>query len=381
MTAQPLNIQIYLRGGGTLEALARDLAIRHARHPAYANLVLLKYDQINSPMDNPVVRECRGLILDEADDWRIVARAYEKFFNYGEPNAPVIDWTTARIQEKVDGTLCIFYHYDSKWHVATTGTPDAGGRVHNGERIFRDLIWETARQYEMQLLSPQHCYLFELTSPYNRVVVPHEQPGLTLLGIRQTDNGAWVPLEQAHSYISGSVPVVQEFAFNSLAAVLSSLENINPLEQEGYVVVDGAGNRVKVKHPRYVALHLLKESFNLRAYVEVLRAGETPELLTYFPEIGAEYAPVRAAYETLAMEIDADYSRLRSLDTQKEFAQAALKTRCSAALFAIRAGDCRDARDYLSRRATVASVMRLLGLKEEPQAANKNAIEGEFSSS
>ncbi len=375
MTAEPLDIQTerqmeiqaYLRGSGMLEELARDLAIRHTRHPEYLNLILFKYDQINSPMDNALVQECRGLILNETANWRVVARAYSKFFNYGEPNAPAIEWATARVQEKVDGTLCIFYHYNNLWHVATTGTPDAGGRVHNGERIFRDLIWETARNYQLELLSSAHCYLFELTSPYNRVVVPHEQSSLTLLGIRQTDNGDWIALEQASQYVSGSVPVVREFAFDSLAALFASLENINPLEQEGYVVVDGADNRIKVKHPRYVALHLLKESFNVRAYIEVLRAGETPELLTYFPEIGAEYAPIRAAYESLAEEIDSDYARLQPLSTQKEFAQSALKTRCSAALFAIRAGDCRDARDYLSRRASVVSVMRLLGLKEEPQ--------------
>ena len=141
--------------------------------PHVPELVLFKYDQINSPMENPIVQECRGIILDEADDWRVIARPFTKFYNYGEPNAAPIDWTTARVQEKVDGSLCAFYHYKGDWHVATTGTPDAGGRVHNGERLFRDLIWETAQKHELRMLSPAHTYLFELTSPYNRVVVPH----------------------------------------------------------------------------------------------------------------------------------------------------------------------------------------------------------------
>ena len=128
-------------------------------------------------------------------------------------------------------------------------------------------------------------------------------------------------------------------------------------------MVDGQGQRIKVKHPRYVALHLLRESAHPRAYVEVLQAGETPELLTYFPELGVEYAPIRSAYEALIAEIDADYARLCGLETQKDFAQAALQTRCSAALFNIRAAKCADARDYLSHAQT-AMVMRLLGLKE-----------------
>jgi hypothetical protein len=54
-------------------------------------------------MHEPIVRESRGVILDEADDWRVVARAFDKFFNYGESGADEIDWGTARVQEKVDG--------------------------------------------------------------------------------------------------------------------------------------------------------------------------------------------------------------------------------------------------------------------------------------
>ena len=369
-----LHLQTYLREGGTLEALTRDLAIRPARHATYPNLVLFKYDQINSPMDHPVVQECRGIILDEADDWRVVARPFTKFYNYGEPNAAPIDWTTARVQEKVDGSLCAFYHYQGAWHVATTGTPDAGGHVHNGDRLFRDLIWQTAESHQLELLSKAHTYLFELTSPYNRVVVPHNEARLTLLGIRHVETGAWVALEDAGLYLTGNTPIVREFAFDSFASILASFEHLDPLTQEGYVVVDGQGQRVKVKHPRYVALHLLRESANPRAYVEVLQAGETPELLTYFPELGKEYAPIRATYEALIEEIEADYARLRHTEAQRDFAQAALQTRCSAALFNIRAEKCADARDYLSRAQT-AMVMRLLGLKED-KSKEENLKEG-----
>ena len=63
MTAEPLDrqtenqmeIQAYLCGGGTLEDLARELAICHTRHPEYPNLILFKYDQINGPMNNALM--------------------------------------------------------------------------------------------------------------------------------------------------------------------------------------------------------------------------------------------------------------------------------------------------------------------------------------
>lgn len=368
MTAVQLTIQRYLRAEGTLDTLARDYAVKSVRHDAHPHLVLLKYDQIASPMEEPLVRECRGIVVDEADDWRVVGRGFDKFFNYGEPNAAEIDWSTARVQEKVDGTLCLFYHYKT-WHVATTGFPDARGRANLLPMTFGELIWQTADEARIRLLSPEHSYLFELTSPHTRVVVQHSETRLTLLAIRHTPTGCWVPLSEAAGLLTGNVDVVREYPLNSFAAIQETFASLDPLAQEGYVVVDGDGNRVKVKHPRYVAIHHLMDSSGPRRYVEMLRSGETPELLTYFPELESELAPVRTAYEALQAEIDADYARLKEIDTQKEFALEALKTRCSAALFAIRAGQCASATEYLARRAQLPYVLRLLGVKEESAAA------------
>lgn len=63
-----LLVQDNLKTGlHTLDSLNRDLGISATRHSQHQNLVLLKYDQIESPMDNPIVQECRGLVLDEAN--------------------------------------------------------------------------------------------------------------------------------------------------------------------------------------------------------------------------------------------------------------------------------------------------------------------------
>jgi hypothetical protein len=86
-----------------LDALAERFAIRARRHGAFPHLVQLKYSQVFSPMSEPIVRECRGLIVDESDGWRVVCRAYDKFFNLGEPNAHPIDWTTAKVTTSSTG--------------------------------------------------------------------------------------------------------------------------------------------------------------------------------------------------------------------------------------------------------------------------------------
>lgn len=69
-------------------------------------------------------------------------------------------------------------------------------------------------------------------------------------------------------------------------------------------------------------------------------------------------------------EVERDYEALRGIETQKDFAMKATKTRCSAALFMLRAGKTPSVRDYFAG-VPVDSVMNLLGYKadERGQAA------------
>ena len=55
-------------------------------------------------MGSPLVAECRGIILDEQDDWRVVSYPFDKFFNYNESKAAVLDWSQGvDVYEKLDG--------------------------------------------------------------------------------------------------------------------------------------------------------------------------------------------------------------------------------------------------------------------------------------
>jgi hypothetical protein len=100
-----LVIQNFLRSGYSFDELSDKYAIDAKRHSVYNNLVLFKYNQIESPFSEQIVRECRGIILDENDNWNVVCQSMSKFFNLGEGHAATIDWTTARVQCKVDGCL------------------------------------------------------------------------------------------------------------------------------------------------------------------------------------------------------------------------------------------------------------------------------------
>lgn len=85
-----LEVVKYLLSGKTLADLQAKYSVTPRRHGKFPNLVLLKYSQINSPMDEPLVQECRGIILDESDHWRPVSVPYFKFFIGIDDLQPVV---------------------------------------------------------------------------------------------------------------------------------------------------------------------------------------------------------------------------------------------------------------------------------------------------
>lgn len=380
MSPPELHIQRFLRDSGAssteqrLATLRSRYAITAKRHGGYPNLVLLKYSQIDSPFAEPIVRECRGIVLDEADDWRVVALAFTKFFNDGEGHAAPIDWSTALVQEKVDGSLCCVYEYRGIWHVATTGTADASGEVHGAGGTFANYFWDTFEAHGGWALDSDDadiCYFFELCGPANRIVVVHEKPHLTLLGARRRST-----LEELHpsqiAWHCPGVPVVREFPLQSIDDIVKSFETLSPLKQEGYVVVDAQFNRVKVKSPGYVALHHAKDGLSPKAFLEIARSGEVSEVLAAFPEFEPMMNDAKARLDEVTAVVDADYERLRAIPEQKAFALEAVKTRCSAALFALRAGKCLTARRFFAEMR-IDALMKLVGLKDAPSAATEAA--------
>ncbi len=354
----PLHTVAFLRQHG-LDELARLFAVRAVRHPAYPNLVLLKYNQIESPMAEPVVQECRGLILDEADGWRPVSVPYRKFFNYAEPNAAPVDWATARVYEKMDGSLMTLFRYADRWHVASRNVPDAGGAAGAAGFSMADLFWRTfhALGYALPPADADRCYMLELMTPQTRIVVQHAAARLVLTGCRRMSDGVELPPESAAEL---GWEVVRTHPLATLADCLSAADAIDPFRAEGYVVCDAAFHRVKVKAPQYVAMAHLKDSLSPRRMLDVVRANESDEFLSYFPELRPTYDAVKAKFDRLCDETDAEYARLAGVTDPRAFAADALKARWSSALFARRSGKCESARAFAAG-ATRQAVERALG--------------------
>jgi len=384
-----LNIQKYLRTEKTPDNLKEDFGINYKRHNKYPNLISFKYNQIDSPKGHPIVMEARGIILDESDNWNIIAHPFNRFFNDGEGFAAKIDWDTARIYEKADGSLCIVYPYDNKWNVASSGMPDASGGINglcldNAEwhprkgvskpipQTFAEYFWQTISLYGNN--TPLHrtpagqiknyCFMFELMGSLNRIVVNHKEPHVVILGARNLQHDYELTPEEVYCLLEKSFPYVKEFPPQDLTTLLSSFEHMSPLSQEGYVVVDAQFNRVKIKHPGYVALHQLKgEEFTPKRCLQLIVAGETSEVLVAFPEFKPLFKRIEQSINDFIFELETEYNKIKNIENQKEFALKAIKTKCSGALFSVRSGKAQSIKEFVIKM-NVNKLMILLGFKD-----------------
>jgi len=340
-----------LRG---LELLTKLYGIHCKQHPKYPELYQFSYDQLESPKSDPIVRECRGLILNSADNWNVVAYPFNRFANNGETWADPINWNDVRVQEKVDGSLMILWNYKGDWNVSTKGSPDAGGNVGDFDFTFANLFWTTFQKYlnaaqdvYMTKFNPAHTYMIEMTSIYNRVVCQYgKDSALTLIGVRSLIDNQELPVWYFKD-IGFPLPVVQEFPLNSLSDIEKAALALDPMHNEGFVVVDGNFNRVKVKSPSYVMIHHMKDGFGQRRIIRLIQLGETSEVLSYFPEYQDLFNEVKDKIDAMILSIEADYDAIKHLTDRKEFALEATKSKNSGVLFALFLSKAKDVREYV----------------------------------
>ena len=73
-----------------IDALTRDYGITVKQYET-ERVAVFNYDMIDSPKTDPIVAECRGLILS-MDDCSVVSRSFDRFFNFGEAGSESFDF-------------------------------------------------------------------------------------------------------------------------------------------------------------------------------------------------------------------------------------------------------------------------------------------------
>jgi T4 RnlA family RNA ligase len=255
------------------------------------NYVMFSYDQISSDFNLKIVQEARGIIFRNGEWEHPVCWAFNKFGNYGESYVPDIDWTTSFVTEKVDGSLIKMW-YDGTWKVSTNGTINAFKAEMSDMMYpsFGDYFDDTLRKYYLNTedflagLKKDLTYMFELVGPYNRVVVPYEEPAIYFLGVRDTYTGEEYICNPVNAELCGVSKLNRPKTYQllTLDECIKATEELG-WDEEGFVVCDANFNRVKVKSPAYVMAHYARNNnvINRKHLIKVVLTNEVDEFLCY----------------------------------------------------------------------------------------------------
>lgn len=239
--------------------------------------VILKYER-DADHNNKIPRECRGLILNW-ETLEVISAPFEKFFNLGEPYAHNdIDISSSTVLEKVDGTCMVMYYYNEKWRVQTLFQIEAEEEINGwtleGHHHFKwsSLFWNTFKKYTddsfLDSLDTDYSYVFELCTPYNKVVVRHEDDKLYFLGQRNKktleevflkDSKLYNVFEKVKTYDYGNIETIQLICDKELTD-----------QEEGFVIVDSGFRKIKMKGREYRERHYDSTVITLPSVVKMV---------------------------------------------------------------------------------------------------------------
>lgn len=294
------------------------------------NYIMFKYSQLNSDFSNPIAQECRGIVLD-INTLDCVCHAFNKFGNYGESYCPELTWNNISVQEKIDGSLMKVWFHNGTWHLSTNGQIDAADSDSSCSAFptFKALFLEALKKYGFtwesftNTLDTNYTYMFELTSPYNRVVIEYFEFSLHFLGARNMITGKETTSITLPDVFISDMP--KRYKLNSLNQIIAAAEALD-WNEEGYVVCDNNFNRVKIKSPKYVMAHYSRTNGNIsrKRLVEIVQKGEIAEFLIYANDYANAITEIQNEIESAAKELTQaaiDIKKSANWQDRKEYAK------------------------------------------------------------
>ena len=342
-----LEVIKYLKNN-TLTLLCSEFKIKSHRHAQYPNLIQLHY-QAYSDFSQKIPCECRGIILDESHNWELIALPFFKFFDCGDSHFKnIIDWDSAVIYDKIDGSIATLYYYQNKWNVASSSCPDGSAmmcfKTPEKKTTMEQLFWRIFEKQKYKLPeNTEFCYMFEVITKDHVIVVEYEEENLILIGARnlktlQEEKPEIIGEKNGWNHVKPIKKAIK------LEDIFNEAQHIDSSKQEGFVVCDKFFNRIKVKSPEYLKKNWMfpicpsKHQMNERHILYIIRENEGENFVKYCPEWKIKYEEIKLKYDNLRENINNEYNLIKNINDEKEFALMAKKYQNSHALFALRRG-------------------------------------------
>lgn len=212
----------------------------------------ISFDYIDNTVFPPVTswetavqRECRGLIVSTITG-KVLARRFHKFFNINqneESKLELIDFTNAKITEKMDGSLVSPVMLDNGtiiWATKRARIVEVEHFVKHSEFSYNTFV--------QNCINNNSTPLFEWCLDTKAVgVLYYDKPQLILIGIRDNVSGSYLTLPT-----DANIPVVKSHNFDNINTFMETISNST--DREGVVVSLPNGQMYKLKCHWYVSI-------------------------------------------------------------------------------------------------------------------------------
>lgn len=324
--------------------------------------------------------EARGITfeLDDTGNFvSLVSWPFEKFFNLHEnPFTMNLDLSDpVEIQLKEDGSL-----------ISTVNTVNGlwlkskGSLFSDQATAARQLLdtdeYADLRHWLNRMVRLNYTVSMEYTAPDNRIVVPYNDPALTVLAARKHDDGSYGDIYELGADVRKYLVRNYVDEVDDVNAFVDSIADQKAIE--GYVILLSTGQRVKIKTDWYAKLHHIKDSINSerRLYeavvydtIDDVRAQfwDDPQAIERIDDMVEKVSTI---YNHMVDTVERFYERNKGLE-RKEYAILGQKELNKLHFGLAMAKYSGKAVDY---RATMVKNRKDFGIKDDPET---DAIEKE----
>jgi len=346
-----LNVQKYLIENG-LQKLKDEFGVEVREYPE-KGIAVFNYSMISSPRFNPIVDECRGLIL-KIGTWEIVSYPFNRFMNWSEgvQQAQGVPINTQRvsshqeyetkefmlsdaiIEMKLDGSIMPLRFENGEWEVSSRSMAYAEGKTNFGI-TFKQAFLDASRKTNLFVFlnatpsMKDFTIIFELIGPYNRIVTRYSDNEIVLIGARNNKeefNYRELTVTELDAIADAAkLRRPKYFKANTYEDLLKVISEF-PVLDEGVVLKiennNGSHWRVKVKSASYLAISHMRMNGNIspKNIIHLIIAGEHHEYLGYFPEDKKYFDFVDGIYSEVKRHINELYEEVKGIESQKDFA-------------------------------------------------------------
>ena len=273
-------------------------------------------NEYNQLVRGMIVRKPNGGPVSDPLDL-IVSFPFTRFYNKGEKEAANVDFTKAKMLEKLDGSMVGIFFPDGdpskpQYHtrkMVSAHQPDMdmmiGGfeNAKTGPQPFMKIIGQYVNKLQFDNTDVNMTYVFEFIHEISKVLTsyPPEMYGLHLIGARNVRTHRELTEEQLDD-IARRIGAKRPRSWSTTgeeAEIRQMMDDISKdtKDFEGAVFRDAEGNRVKLKRDDYVKLHHLLDKLSFKHLIPKILEGESEEVTAYFPSAKSTIEAFQHAFD------------------------------------------------------------------------------------